>query len=120
MATAEAIGPVQPQHYLWWFPGSPVKIHLALGVVQRLSHLLSVSGASSFEEGLLFGGIRDGVTEILDFQPATKISVPSMVGGLSVENKRSLVGYYRTGSGEAFELSAQDVLLAKEVFARPY
>ena len=66
MATAEAIGPVQqPQHYLWWFPGSPVKVHLALRVVQRLSHLLSVSGASSFEEGLLFGEIRDGVTEIV-------------------------------------------------------
>src|ERR1039458_5847498 len=36
MATAEIIGPAPPQYYLWWFPGSPVKVHLALSVVQRI------------------------------------------------------------------------------------
>jgi hypothetical protein len=119
MAAAETVGLAFPQHYLWWFPGSPVKVHLALGVVQRLKRRLSGRAPNS-EEGLLFGGTREGVTEILDFQPATKTSVASMIAGLTAERRRSLVGYYRTEDGDALRLSAQDLALANECFAKPY
>lgn len=120
MATAETVGSAPPQHYLWWFPGSPVKVHLALGVVQRMKLRVPDAGVSNSEEGLLYGGTREGATEILDFQPATGAGVADMVGGLTAERRRSLVGYYRIEEGEAFRLSAQDVDLAKECFAKPY
>jgi hypothetical protein len=120
MATAETVGSASPQHYLWWFPGSPVKVHLALGVVQRLRNRLPVTGASNSEEGLLFGGTHDGASEILDFQPATAAGVADMVGGLAAERRRALVGYYRIEEGETFRLNAQDVALATECFAKPY
>jgi hypothetical protein len=119
MATAETVGPA-PQYYLWWFPGSPVKVHLALTVVQRLKHQWLDTGPLTSQEGLLFGEIREGATEILDFQPATHGGVPSMVEELSAERKRSLIGYYRTEKGEAFQLNAQDLSLARDCFAKPY
>jgi hypothetical protein len=120
MATAEIIGPVHPQYYLWWFPGSPVKVHLALSVVQRLKHQWLDAGPSSSQQGLLFGETRDGATEILDFQPATHGGIASMVEELAAERKRSLVGYYRTEKGEAFQLTAQDLSLARDCFAKAY
>jgi len=120
MATAETVGPSNPQHYLWWFPGCPVKVHLALRVVQRLKNRLSDVGDLSPEEGLLFGGTREGATEILDFQPVTNTSVRNVVAGLPAERKSSLVGYYRTETGEAFHLDEQDLSLAQECFAKPY
>jgi hypothetical protein len=119
MVTAKTVVTAPPVHYLWWFPGSPVKVHLALSVVERLKRRLSDAGASN-SEGLLFGGTQDGATEILDFQPATNTSPASMVSGLTAERQRSLVGYYRTEEGEAFRLNAQDAALAKECFAKPY
>ena len=73
MATAQTIAPEQAHHYLWWFPGSPVRVHLALGVVQELKNRLFNPEAELGhpEEGLLFGEIRNGATAILDFEPAT-------------------------------------------------
>ena len=118
MATAETRLEL-PQYYVWWFPGSPVKVHLALDVVRRLKHRLSESGAAISEEGLLFGGTRDGATEILDFQPATNSTVAELVEGLTLEKQRGLIGYYRTEEAETFQLNAQDAALAKEFFAKP-
>lgn len=112
--------PAAPQHYLWWFPGCPVKVHLALDLVERLKQRLCRPETVASEEGLLFGRAANGATEILDFQAATNTSVPGMVAELSPERKRSLVGYYRTEEGEAFHLNARDLLLATECFAKPY
>jgi hypothetical protein len=122
MATAQTVAPAQAHHYLWWFPGSPVRVRLALGVVQELKNRLfnPEAGSGHPQEGLLFGEIRNGATAILDFEPATPESVRSLVEMLPSERKGSLVGYYRTESSEAFKLNAQDHLLAKEHFARPY
>jgi len=77
-------------------------IHI-LSVVQRLKHQWLDAGPSSSQQGLLFGETRDGATEILDFQPATHGGIASMVEELAAERKRSLVGYYRTEKGEAFQ-----------------
>jgi hypothetical protein len=118
--TNENVVPAAPQHYLWWFPGCPVKVHLALDVVQRLNERLRCTQAVASDEGLLFGKAADGTTEILDLQPATDTNVPGMVAGLRAERKGSLVGYYRTEKGEAFHLNARDLSLATECFAKPY
>ena len=61
--------PAAPEHYVWWFPGSPVKVHLELGVAQRLKDRLEQFPPGAPEEGLLFGRALDGTTEILDFDP---------------------------------------------------
>jgi hypothetical protein len=122
MATAQTIGPEQTQRYLWWFPGSPVRVHLDLGVVQELQNRLFGHDAEPAhpQEGLLFGEIRNGATAILDFEPSKSESVRSLVEMLPPGKKGSLVGYYRTESSDAFRLNAQDHSLAREHFARPY
>jgi hypothetical protein len=122
MATAQTIGPEQHQRYLWWFPGSPVRVHLDLRVVQELKNrlLYSDAGPASPEEGLLFGEIGSGATVILEFQSAATESVRSLIEKLSPDKKRSLVGYYRTESRDAFKLNPQDHSLAQDHFARPY
>jgi len=121
MATAQTIGPEQPQPYLWWFPGSPIRVHLDLGVVQELKNrlLCSDAGLAHSEGGLLFGKIGSGATAILELEPATE-SVRSLIEKLYPDKKRSLVGYYRTESSDAFKLNPQDHSLAQDHFARPY
>jgi hypothetical protein len=122
MATAQTIGPEQTQRYLWWFPGSPVRVHLDLGVVEELKNRLLGPNAepAHLEEGLLFGEIRNGATAILDFEPSTPGNVRTLVEMLPSGKKGSLVGYYRTEGSDAFKLNAQDHSLAREHFARPY
>jgi hypothetical protein len=121
MATIETLVPADPKHYVWWFPGSPVKVHLDLQVVQRLKERLRSNGPGTSEEGLLFGRALDGAAEILDFQPASGSNVPNMIAALPNEqSRRSLMGYYRTEDGDTFHLNANDVSLAEGVFRKPY
>src|SRR5450631_2278616 len=112
MATIETRVPADPRHYVWWFPGSPVKVHLDLQVVQRLKERLRDIGAGTSEEGLLFGRTLDGAAEILDFQPAPNRNALNMIAALPNEHgKRFLKGYFRTEE-EAFHLNAKDLSLA--------
>ena len=120
MATAETLVPADPKHYVWWFPGSPVKVHLDLQVVQRLKDSLRGTETEA-SEGLLFGGVQNGAAEILDFQPASNGNVRNMIAALPKEQgKRFLMGYYRTEEGDTFHLNAKDVSLAEECFRQPY
>jgi hypothetical protein len=123
MATAKTVVSADPKHYLWWFPGSPVKVHLDLQVVQRLKERLDDVGAGTGppEEGLLFGRTLDGAAEILDFQPATNGNLLNMIAATpNDQGKRLLMGYYRTEDGDTFHLNAKDVSLAEECFRKPY
>jgi protein TonB len=121
MATTDTLAPADPKHYVWWFPGSPVKVHLDLGVVQRLRDGLRGTEAGTSGEGLLFGRVQNGAIEILDFQPASNGNVPNMIAALPSEHgKRFLMGYYRTEKGDTFHLNAKDVALAEECFRKPY
>jgi hypothetical protein len=121
MATIETRVPADPRRYVWWFPGSPVKVHLDLQVVQRLKERLRDIGTGTSEEGLLFGRTLDGAAEILDFQPASNGNVPNMIAALPNEHgKRFLMGYYRTEEEETFHLNAKDLFLAEECFRKPY
>ena len=90
MATTETVVPVDPKHYVWWFPGSPVKVHLDLQVVQRLKQRLWENGAGNSEGGLLFGRTRDGATEIVDFQAVAGASIASAVAALPARAETSL------------------------------
>src|SRR5436305_1561713 len=64
MASAATYAPSGSSYYVWWFPGSPVRVHLSLDVVRRLGEQLQTTPA----QGFLFGKTADGATEILDFQ----------------------------------------------------
>jgi hypothetical protein len=115
MSTTQTLVPADPKHYVWWFPGSPVKVHLDLQVVQRLK-----DGLPGTSEGLLFGRMQNGAAEILDFQPAYG-NVRNTIAALPDEHgKRFLMGYYRTEEGDSFHLNAKDVSLAEECFRKPY
>lgn len=119
-AAPQDVVPAAPKDYVWWFPGCPVKVRLALEMVPRLSQRLWGAGSGNLEQGLLFGRSRGGVTEILDFQPAGDDSVPTMIAALPSESKQSLIGYYRTEQGETFHLNPQDQCLAEHCFREPY
>jgi hypothetical protein len=106
-------------YYVWWFPGSPVRVHLSLDVVRRLSEQLGPGGAQKGGEGLLFGKAVDGTTEVLDFQPAAG-RIPEAVEALDKEGaKRLLVGCYRTES-DVLRLNDKDLLLARTCFPQNY
>jgi hypothetical protein len=108
----------QPSHYAWWFPGSPVRVHLDLRVIQGLQERLRDTGRGTDEHGLLFGRVQEGATEILEFRPAFDRSVPEMIVELSPEPGKRLVGYYRTG--DVLRLSEEDLSLFKTFFGKPY
>jgi len=108
-----------PEHYVWWFPGSPVKVHLELSVAQKLKDRLEQSPQTP-QQGLLFGRALDGTTEILDFDPLTTSSALEAVPALVEDRKRALVGYYRTEPGENLRLNANDLMLADGHFAKPH
>ncbi len=119
MATALAVVPSDPKHYVWWFPGSPVKVHLDLQMAQRLNERLQGIGAGVPDQGLLFGRMSEGAVELLDFQPVNG-NVASTIAALPNEQgKRLLMGYYRTEQEEIFQLNARDASLADECFQKP-
>ncbi len=120
MATAETVVPADPQHYVWWFPGCPVKVHLDFQVVQRVRQRLSGLAKGTSDEGLLFGRTRDGATEITDFQPAGDTAIATLVSALTAERQRTLVGYYRTEEGDSFHLTPKDLSLVQECFTKPH
>jgi len=121
LAIIESYAPADPRHYVWWFPGSPIKIHLDLHVIEGLQNQLGSIGPGLAEQGLLFGKVTDGATEILEFQPIRNRTVGEAIGELSTAaGKRLLVGYYRTEPGEMLRLNEADLALFKQFFGRPY
>ena len=116
MAVAELSTLTEPKYYVWWFPGSPVKVHLALGVVQRLTERLQPSVR---DEGLLFGRTLDGTTEILDFQPASGRTISDLIASHNRRPQPDLVGYYRTETGDALQLTDADRSLDVAFFGGP-
>ncbi len=109
-----------PEHYVWGFPGSPVRIHLALHVVQRLNEFVRNSETGTSQEGLLFGRI-DGDIEILDFQAASSGSVTEMLEDLpNGPGRLTLVGYYRTEHGRTLCLNDRDRSLDEAFFGEPH
>jgi hypothetical protein len=118
MASTESYAPTG--YYVWWFPGSPLKVHLALEVVRQLREQFQLTGPQSTGEGLLFGKAIEGGTEVLDFEP-TDSSVSEAVATLDHDGgRRLLVGYYRIETGDSLRLKESDLALARTWFAQPY
>src|SRR5262245_45174299 len=96
MATAASHAPATPRHYVWWFPGSPLKVHLELDAVRKLQRALQEIPQSQTVQGFLYGRVSEGTTEILHVQPSDKkiqdviAAVPEKYG------EYILLGYYRT------------------------
>lgn len=121
MAIAGTYALTDPSQYVWWFPGSPVKVHVDLRVITELQERLRDTGLGMAESGLLFGRVLEGATEILEFRPASSLSVPEMIAEFAAERgKRLLVGYYRTEYGETLRLNEDDLSLFKTFFGKPY
>jgi hypothetical protein len=110
-----------PGHYIWWFPGSPVKVHVDLRVIEGLHQRLRHPRRGLAEHGLLFGRVFEGAIEILEYQPVAGRTVPEAIAKLPAEpRKRLLIGYYRTEHGEALRLNEDDLFLFKTFFGKPY
>lgn len=109
--------PARPKYYVWWFPGSPVKVHLALPVVEHLADNLQNQGAVSPPQGILLGRFLEGATEILDVRPASNLK-EFLASGSDV--KHQAVGYYRTEAGETLRLNDNDRALAEAFFVKPH
>ncbi len=120
MASTQTVTSVDPKYYVWWFPGSPVKVHLDLQLVKRLQQRILAPGAGPAEGGLLFGGAKDGCSEILDFQSIPFAGVAGAVAALPPERRNSLIGYYRTEPSESFHLEARDRSLVEQCFSSPH
>ena len=119
MATTATLTAKDPRHYAWWFPGSPIRVHIDLGVIEDLQKRLRNASRAIPEQGLLFGKVLEGTTEILEFLPASGRTMPAMLEEFSAgPQKRLLVGYYR--SGDALRLNADDLDLFKNFFGKPY
>jgi hypothetical protein len=109
------------RHYIWWFPGSPVRVHLDLCVVDGLQERLRNRGGGFAEQGLLFGRVLAGAIEIFEYQPVSRRNLPETIAALPAESReRLLIGYYRSEHGEALRLDDNDLLLFQTFFGKPY
>jgi hypothetical protein len=112
-----------PKHYVWSFPGAPVKVQLNLGVVDRLQQQMPPKGSTSRERGVLLGRAVGQTTEICDFEsfsssgPLTKQSVTALIPASS---EHSPVGYYRVHYDDVLKLNEDDLALAEALFADPH
>jgi hypothetical protein len=71
-AIDERLLSAEPGYYVWSFPGSPIKVHLALEVVKGMQAQLRDGGANAAGSGLLQGGISGQTTVVSGFQPLAR------------------------------------------------
>jgi protein TonB len=112
--------PAGPEHYVWGFPGSPLKVHLELDLVKRLRDQIQSKSRGPAENGLLFGRAVPGITEIFDFQPAENNVAEAAAAVTDQRGQRMLVGYYRIETGPTLRLSEDDIRLAATAFPKRY
>ena len=98
-AVKEYLDTPEPQPYVWSFPGAPIRIHLSLEVVERLTLRFRVNnGAASF--GLLLGradGLITTVSGVLPLASAEAAEIERALTKLAAASGRSsAVGFYRS------------------------
>jgi hypothetical protein len=134
-ASAEPI----PEVYTWAFPGGPVRIHLNLNVVERLSCEVKESFESIPSQGREIGGLLLGTTdlhahriEIKDFErfpcecrPDHHFVLPdsdreTFAARRSMgRGELNVVGYYRSHIAGDLSLREEDLSLARACFGDP-
>lgn len=139
MAASEASARLstEAEFYTWTFPGAPIRIHLHLGVVEKLGVEISRASQSNKVEvgGILYGTADPAGTpsiEIKDFSPFPCEHVAGETFVLSESERRefdetlaarratrpdelSVVGYYRSHIGDDFSLRSEDVAIAESI-----
>jgi TonB family protein len=128
--------------YTWTFPGAPVRIHLRLSVVERLSSEVK-RGFGAASPNVEIGGLLIGTVDlqahsvtIEDYEPFLSEQrsdhrfVISASAGSKLEmtlrrhrakpySRVSVVGYYRSHIGDGLGLSEADLALAHACFRDP-
>jgi hypothetical protein len=105
-------------YHVWWFPGSPVKVHLSFDVVAGVTRELQ-RHPNAITQGFLLGRAADGITEILSFRPAV-VNADDPSAPSTYAEAESVVGYYRADSGDKFRLSDADLSLAETLLPKLY
>ena len=110
-------------HYVWWFPGCPLRIHLELNFVERLQRRLK-DPLSIPDNGLLLGSALGNTITILEFVPFPRHGAwdPGKDLPALIKEQRSglVVGYYRTDQEEFLRLNSADLELADTFFKESY
>ena len=133
-----------PDFYTWTFPGAPVRIHLHLNAVERLSREVRRAFESIPSHSVEIGGLLLGtadfyaspIIEVKDFEPFLCEYRPDHKYILSDSDRRKLekalaarrsklddgltvVGYYRSQIGGNLSLSEHDLSIAQAYFYDP-
>jgi hypothetical protein len=148
MPSPEQLVPVEsasaPDYYTWTFPGAPVRIHLRLSVVERLSRevrraFASVPSYSAEIGGLLLGTAdlyASHIIEITDFEPflceyrsshkfvlsaadRNKLDKTLAEHRAAPAGQHKIVGYYRSHVGDGLSLSQDDLSIVQAYFSDP-
>jgi outer membrane biosynthesis protein TonB len=135
---------VAPEYYTWTFPGAPVRVHLYLSVVDRLSREVRRAYDSIPSRHVEIGGILLGsadvfashIIEIKDFEPILceyrsdnkfepsdadrrKLEKTLAARREAADDKLTVVGYYRSHTGDGLAMSEADVSIAQTFFDDP-
>ena len=123
-AIDERLLSAEPGYYVWSFPGSPIKVHLALEVVKGMQAQLRDGGANAAGSGLLLGGISGQTTVVSGFQPLARGDAEEIEQAIvaleKAPGRHSLVGYYRTHREDGLRLDESDLSLAGAFFRNPH
>ena len=99
----------EPRVYIWSFPGSPIKVHIDLDVVDRIR--LQISAAHPQPGGLLLGRVLGAVVHIHSVHALGTVDNASVEAALMdrAVNRSAVVGYYRLDAGDILRLGALDL-----------
>ena len=135
---------VAPEYYTWTFPGAPVRVHLYLNVVERLSREVRRAYDSIPSRHVEIGGILLGsadvfashIIEIKDFEPILceyrsdnkfepsdadrrKLEKTLAARREAADGNLKVVGYYRSHTGDGLAMSEADTSIAQAFFDDP-
>jgi hypothetical protein len=141
--SASAHSTAVPDFYSWTFPGAPVRIHLHLDAVDRLSLEVRRAFESVPSHSVEIGGLLLGradlftspIVEIKDFEPFLceyrtdhrfvlsdsdrRKFEKQLEARKSARDGLTVVGFYRSQIGEGLCLDEQDVALVRALFHDP-
>jgi hypothetical protein len=112
-----------PGQYTWSFPGSPIKVQLALEMVERLDAELRGPSSGASKQGYLLGSVTGQTTQVLEFKAVRSLEPPSpaeIATGVPTPDAERTVGYYKVTKEAALRLNEDDIGLAESAFSRPY
>ncbi len=119
----EAINPTrgaaEERVYVWSLPGSPIKVHIDLVVIDQIR--LQISAEHPQAGGILLGQVQAAVVQIRSLLALTSLTPEVVAAALKQwpASREMVVGYYRVETADVLRLSAEDIELAKSLFPPP-